>query len=314
MSEFVHLHNHSDYSLLDGAAPVKEMVATAKRLGMPGIAITDHGNLFGALTFEKACREEGINPIIGCEFYVAGSSRKEKAGSENGNRYYHFLLLAENQEGYRNLIKLTSLSYTEGFYYKPRIDDELLAQYSKGLIASTACLAGEIPSLILAGKSEAAEKKILRYAELFGKEHFYLELQDHGLEEQKLVNRTLISLARKYNLPLIATNDLHYIQKEDAVAQDILLCIGTNRKRNDPGRMRFPNDQFYLKTAEEMEALFREVPEALANTLKINEMVKLKIDFRGRFCRTTKFRLSSIHRTNTCKALQWRVSLRAIPR
>lgn len=281
MSEFVHLHNHSDYSLLDGAAPVKEMVATAKRFGMPGIAITDHGNLFGALTFEKACREEGINPIIGCEFYVAGSSRKEKTGLENGNRYYHFLLLAENQEGYRNLIKLTSLSYTEGFYYKPRIDDELLAQYSKGLIASTACLAGEIPSLILAGKSEAAEKKILLYAELFGKDHFYLELQDHGLEEQKLVNRTLVTLARKYNLPLIATNDLHYIQKEDAVAQDILLCIGTNRKRNDPGRMRFPNDQFYLKTAEEMEALFREVPEALSNTLKINEMVKLKIDFPG---------------------------------
>ncbi len=281
MSEFVHLHNHTDFSLLDGAAPIKELVATAKRYGMPGLAITDHGNMFGALTFNKVCREEGVNPIIGCEFYMAGGSRREKTGTENGNKYWHFILLAENQEGYRNLMKLTSLSYTEGFYYKPRIDDEILAMYSKGLIASTACIAGEIPSLILSGKRDAAEKKVLYYQELFGKDRFYLELQDHGLEEQKLVNRELISMSRRTGLPLIATNDLHYINQEDSVAQDILLCVGTNRKRNEPGRMRFPNNQFYLKTADEMAALFGEVPQALENTLKINEMVQLKIDFPG---------------------------------
>lgn len=281
MAQFVHLHNHTDYSLLDGAAPIKELVATAKGLGMPGIAITDHGNMFGALNFNKECRDQGLNPIIGCEFYVAGGSRRETVPTESGNKYWHFILLAENQEGYRNLMKLCSLSYTEGFYYKPRIDDELLARYSKGLIASTACLAGEIPSLILAGKLQAAEKKALYYAELFGKDHFYLELQDHGLEEQRLVNRELIAMAARHSLPMVATNDLHYVKREDSVAQDILLCIGTNRKRDDPGRMRFPNDQFYLKSADEMAALFAEVPEAIENTLKINEMVELKIDFPG---------------------------------
>lgn len=260
---------------------MEELVATAKGLGMPGIAITDHGNMFGALSFNKACREEGINPIIGCEFYVAQSSRKEKTGLESGNRYWHFVLLAENQEGYRNLMKLSSLSYTEGFYYKPRIDDEALAAHRGGLIASTACLAGEIPSLILAGKKEEAERKALYYRDLFGPGHFYLELQDHGLEEQRLVNRELVALGKKRDLPLIATNDLHYIKREDAVAQDILLCVGTNRKRQDPGRMRFPNDQFYLKSPEEMAALFHEVPQALSNTMAINEMVGLKIDFPG---------------------------------
>jgi len=281
MAQFVHLHNHTDFSLLDGAAPVKELVATAKGYGMPGMAITDHGNLFGALSFNKACKDEGINPIIGCEFYMAGSSRREKAGTESGNKYWHFILLAENQEGYKNLIKLSSIAYTEGFYYKPRIDDEALARYSGGLIASTACIAGEIPSLILAGKRDAAEKKALYYRDLFGKDRFYLELQDHGLAEQKLVNRELVAFSRKHGIPLVATNDLHYINQEDSIAQDILLCVGTNRKQGDPGRMRFPNNQFYLKTAEEMASIFSEVPDAVDNTLKINEMVKLKIDFPG---------------------------------
>ncbi|MCX7027628.1 MAG: DNA polymerase III subunit alpha [Spirochaetes bacterium] len=281
MAEFVHLHNHTDFSLLDGAAPVKELASTAKRLGMPGLAITDHGNLFGALTFNKACIEEGLNPIIGCEFYMASGSRKEHSETESGNKYWHLIALAQDYEGYKNLIKLSSLAYTEGFYYKPRIDDEILAVHSKGLIISSACLAGEIPSLILAGRTEAAERKALYYRGLFGPDHFYLELQDHGLEEQKLVNKELIALSRRQGISLIATNDLHYIKKEDAVAQDILLCVGTNRKRADPGRMRFPNDHFYLKTAEEMESLFHETPDALSNTLKINEMVKLKIDFPG---------------------------------
>jgi DNA polymerase-3 subunit alpha len=281
MAEFVHLHNHSDYSLLDGAAPVSRLVKKAKSFGMPGVAITDHGNMFGVMAFEKECRDAGINPIIGCEFYVAGGSRLEKTGTENGNKYWHFLLIAENLEGYHNLLKLTSSSFTEGFYYKPRIDDELLAANSAGLIASSACLAGEIPSLILSGKLDQAVKKIGFYKELFGKDHFYLELQDHGLDEQRIVNRELIRLSRELGVPLLATNDLHYVEREDAVAQDILLCIGTNRKRNDPSRMRFPNDQFYMKSPEEMEALFAEVPEALANTLKVNEMARLKIEFPG---------------------------------
>lgn len=281
MAEFVHLHNHTDYSLLDGAAPVQKLIKKAKEFGMPALAITDHGNMFGVMAFQDECRKAGIKPIIGCEFYVAGGSRLEKTGTENGNKYWHLILIAENQTGYHNLLKLTSRSFTEGFYYKPRIDDELLAAHSEGLIASTACLAGEIPSLILAGKIEQAAKKIGYYKEIFGPDHFYLELQDHGLDEQRIVNKELIRLSKLLDAPLVATNDLHYVEREDAVAQDILLCIGTNRKRNDPSRMRFPNDQFYLKSPDEMAALFSEVPEALANTLKINEMAQLEIEFPG---------------------------------
>ena len=281
MAEFVHLHNHTDYSLLDGAASIPKLIRKAKSLGMPGIAITDHGNMFGAMSFEKECRDFGLNPIIGCEFYVAGGSRFEKTGMENGNKYSHLILIAENSIGYRNLLKLTSASYTEGFYYKPRIDDELIVANAKGLIASTACLAGEIPSLILSGKLDQATKKISFYKELFGEDHFYLELQDHGLDEQKVVNRELVRLSKKLDLPLLATNDIHYVEEGDAIAHDILLCIGTNRKRDDSSRMRFPNDQFYLKSTEEMASIFAEVPEAIVNTLKINEMAALKIEFPG---------------------------------
>jgi len=281
MAEFVHLHNHTDFSLLDGAAPVQKLIRKAKTFGMPGIAITDHGNMFGVMAFEKECREAGLNPIIGCECYIAGDSRLEHTGTENGNKYWHLLLIAENSIGYRNLLKLTSASYTEGFYYKPRIDDELLAANSEGLIACTACLAGEIPSLILSGKVDQAAKKIAFYKELFGPDHFYLELQDHGLDEQRIVNRQLIHFSKEFDLPLVATNDLHYVERDDSVAHDILLCIGTNRKRNDTSRMRFPNDQFYLKSAEEMASIFAEVPEALSNTMKINEMANLTIEFPG---------------------------------
>ncbi len=281
MAEFVHLHNHSDFSLLDGAAPVKRLAAGAKALGMPGVALTDHGNMFGALEFEKACRAEGVNPIIGSEFYMAGASRREKTGTENGNKYWHLILLAKNQEGYRNLMKLSSISFTEGFYYKPRIDEEVLAAHAGGLIASSACLAGQIPSMILSGKVAEAERAALRYRELFGADSFYLELQDHGLAEQKQVNRELVAMAARTGIPLVATNDIHYLRKEDAVAQDILLCIGTNRKRDDQTRMRFPGSEFYMKDADAMARLFGELPQALSNTLAINEMVQLKIDFPG---------------------------------
>jgi DNA polymerase-3 subunit alpha len=282
MAEFVHLHNHSDYSLLDGAASVPSMAKRAKELGMRALALTDHGNLFGAVRFFDACEAAGIKPIVGSEFYVAGGSRLERTGTENGNKYWHLILLAESEEGYRNLLRLSSASYTEGYYYKPRIDFSLLAENSKGLVCSSACIAGEIPSLVLMGKEAEAERVALRYAELFGKDRFYLELQDHGIPEQKAANRGLVSIARRTGLPLVCTNDMHYLRKEDAEAHDVLLCIGTNRKRDEPGRMRFYGPEFYMKSPEEMCALFADYPDAIANTLKIAEICgNLKITYPG---------------------------------
>ena len=242
---FVHLHNHTDYSLLDGAASIDSLVKKAKSLGQPGLAITDHGNLFGAYLFYKVCKEQGINPIIGCEFYVAPHSRHEKKGSESGNKYYHLILLAKNEAGYRNLMYLNTYSYLEGFYYKPRIDWELLERYHDNLICSTACIAGEIPSLIIENKHKEAEALIFRYRELFGKENFFLELQNHGIKEEYIVNRALIDIGHRNSIPLIATNDIHYTEKSDAEAHDVLLCIGTNAKVSDEKRMRFPGDEFY---------------------------------------------------------------------
>jgi DNA polymerase III subunit alpha len=281
MAEFVHLHNHSDFSLLDGAASVGSMVGRAKALGMGALALTDHGNMFGAVKFYDACKDAGIKPIVGIEAYVAGGSRFERTGTENGNKYWHLILLAKDAEGYKNLLKLSSAAYTEGFYYKPRVDFELLASHAGGLICSSACIAGEIPSLILMGKEAEAERLATRYAELFGKDRFYLELQDHGIPEQKTVNRALVAISRRTGLGLVCTNDMHYLERSDAGAHDVLLCIGTNRKRDEPGRMRFFGPEFYMKSPEEMEALFAEVPEALANTLKIAEMVDLKLSYPG---------------------------------
>jgi DNA polymerase-3 subunit alpha len=278
---FVHLHNHSDFSLLDGAAAIKGLIGKAKSLGMPGLAITDHGNMFGALKFYKECRAAGINPIIGNEFYVAGSSRREKTGTEGGNKYHHLVLLARDHVGYRNLVQLTSLSYTEGFYYKPRIDWELLEQYHQGLICSTACVAGEVPQYILLGRLDDAERVAGRYRDLFGAEHFFLEMQDHGMDEEQRVNRELVPMARRLGLRLIATNDIHYLDRSDAAAHDALLCVGTNRKLAEQGRMRFPSPEFYMKSAEEMGRLFGELPELLSNTLLINEMVNLTIPLPG---------------------------------
>lgn len=281
MSEFIHLHNHTDYSLLDGAAPIERMVAKAASMGMKHLAITDHGNMFGVLRFYKACKKQGINPLVGCEFYVAPGSRHVKSGSEKGNRYQHLVLLARNATGYRNLIQLCSIGYTEGFYYKPRIDDELLEQYHEGTIALSACLAGAIPSLILDGKVEEAEEKARYYQNLFGPDHFYLELQDHGIPEQKQANRELAGISRRTGIPLVATNDIHYLDREDARAQDILLCIGTNKKLRENDRMRFHSDQFYLKSPEEMARLFPEHPEAISNTLKVAEQCNLEIELPG---------------------------------
>ncbi|MDR2784209.1 MAG: PHP domain-containing protein, partial [Treponema sp.] len=229
MIDFVHLHVHSDYSLLDGAASVESLADKAEALGMRHLAITDHGNMFGALKFIAACKEHAdhspranpIHPIIGNEFYMAPGSRFEKSGSEHGNKYYHLILLAKDARGYKNLLKLTSASYTDGFYYKPRIDEEVLVKYHEGLVCLSACIAGEIPSLILEDKIEEAEKKARWFRDLFGDEDFYLELQDHGLEEQKKANAALIDIAKHTGIPLVVTNDIHYLEENDAEVQDI---------------------------------------------------------------------------------------------
>ncbi len=271
MTDFVHLHVHSDFSLLDGAADVKGLAEKALALGMKHIAITDHGNMFGVLEFQNACQEKGIHPIIGSEFYMARGSRFEKSGSEHGNKYFHLVLLAMNEEGYRNMVKLSSFSYTEGFYYKPRIDEELLQKYHKGLICLSACLAGEIPNLIMEGKPAEAEARARWFRDLFGDDNYYLELQDHGIPAQKKVNTALGEIARRTGIPLVATNDSHYIEQKDSVAQDIVLCISTGKKRNEEKRMRFETDQFYIKSGDEMAALFPEYPEAISNTVRIAE-------------------------------------------
>ncbi|MBN1646386.1 MAG: DNA polymerase III subunit alpha [Spirochaetales bacterium] len=281
MPEFVHLHNHSDYSLLDGAASISGLVNKARKLGMKHLALTDHGNMFGVLRFYKACRAAEINPIIGCEFYVSPESRHTKSPNDSGEKYNHLILLAKNEQGYRNLMELTSLAYLEGFYYKPRIDRELLEQYSDNLICLSACLAGAIPRALLAGNMNAAREKALYYERVFGKGNFYLELQDHGIAEQKIVNKGLRELSARTGIPLVATNDIHYLEKDHAEAQDILICIGTNRKLSDTNRMSFKTREFYFKTDSEMAALFPDCLEAIANTVKIAEQCRLEINLPG---------------------------------
>ncbi|GHU09518.1 DNA-directed DNA polymerase [Spirochaetia bacterium] len=287
MTDFVHLHVHSDYSLLDGAASVEELASRAASLGMKHLAITDHGNMFGALKFAEACRgssdhplpkdREAVNPIIGSEFYMAPGQRSEKAGSEQKNKYYHLVLLSTCEQGYRNLMKLSSYSYTEGFYYKPRIDRELLEKYHEGLICLSACVAGEIPSLILENRIEEAEKTAMYFRDLFGKDNFYLEIQDHGLSIQHQSNPEIINISKRTGIPLVLTNDIHYLEKRDSVAQDILLCISTGKKRSEEKRLRFDSNEFYFKTGDEMAALFPEYPEAIANTVKIAERCRTEI-------------------------------------
>ena len=273
--EFTHLHVHTEYSLLDGSAKIKELVDRAKDLGMTSLAITDHGAMFGVIEFYKAAKEAGIKPIIGCEVYVAGGSRFEK--NSKTAAYYHLILLAENQEGYQNLIKLVSLGYTEGFYYKPRVDMELLRKYHKGLIASSACLAGAVARAVLNESYEGAKKAALEYNEIFGDGNFFLELQDHGYPEQKRVNRALIKMSEETGIPLICTNDSHYIYADDAASHDVLLCIQTAKTVDDEDRMRYEGGQFYLKSPQEMQYLFPDHPEALENTMKIAE--RCNVDF-----------------------------------
>ena len=273
---FAHLHVHTEYSLLDGASRVKELIRRTKELGMDSVAITDHGVMYGAVRFYKEAKAQGIHPVIGCEVYLAPGMRQERA-EVDGTRYYHLILLAENETGYRNLVELISLANIEGYYYKPRIDKELLRQYHEGIIALSACVAGEIPQAILRGNNERAEALVAEYVEIFGQDNFFLEIQDHGLPEEKTVNRALREFAKKYDIGLVATNDVHYVHADDSEFHDILLCVQTGRTINDPDRMRFSGPDYYLKSEEEMAALFADYPEALENTAKI--AARCQVDF-----------------------------------
>ncbi len=273
---FVHLHNHSDYSLLDGASKIEGLVDTALRMGMPALALTDHGNLFGALQFYNIARKKGLKPIIGCEIYVAKESRHKKTGG--GDQSNHLVLLARNLEGYHNLSRLASYGFLEGFYYKPRIDKELLSKYSRGLIAASACLKGAVPQKILMEKPEAALEEAMVLRDIFGPDNFYLELQDHNLPAQRQVNPHIIEIAKKTGIPLICTNDTHYLKQSDNVAHDVLLCIGTGKVVSQPDRMRYESDQFYFKSPEEMSRLWGDIPESLTNTVRIAERCDLQIE------------------------------------
>jgi DNA polymerase-3 subunit alpha len=274
-SNFVHLHLHTDYSLLDGACEIGELSAEAARRGMPAVAVTDHGNLFAAANFYHTAATHGVKPIIGCEMYVAPDNHKNR-GNE-AERSNHLVLLCENEEGYRNLIQLVSTGFLDGFYYKPRVDHELLAKHSKGLIALSACLRGEVADALLADKYDQARANAYRLRDIFGKGNFFLEVQDQGLEIETGVNRGLVQLSRETGIPLVATNDCHYLTRADAHAQEVLLCIQTGKTMSDTSRMKFQTDQFYFKTAEEMARVFRELPDALSRTVAIAERCNVKI-------------------------------------
>ena len=277
MGNFVHLHIHSEFSLLDGANRIKDLPVRAKELGMDAMAITDHGAMFGAIDFYKACKANGVKPIIGCEVYVAPRKRTDKDPNLDA-KYSHLILLAKDNEGYKNLAKLVSIGYTEGFYYKPRIDHEVLEQYHEGLICCSACLAGEVNQAILANDMEKAKEVALWYKGIFG-EDYYLEIQNNGIKEQVLANQKLIELSRELDIPLVATNDAHYLKREDAYNHEVLLCIQTGKRMTDPDRMRFETDELYVKSPEEMSDYFRNVPDAIENTVKIAEKCNVEFEF-----------------------------------
>lgn len=275
--KFVHLHVHTEFSLLDGSSRIGDLLDRTKELGMDTIAITDHGAMFGVVDFYKKAVERGIKPILGCEIYVAINKYTEREPKDKNQ--YHLVLLAENNSGYRNLMKIVSEGYINGFYYKPRVDHDVLRQYSEGIIALSGCLAGEIQRYLLDGNYDKAKETALKYNEIFGQNNFFLELQDHGMEEQKHVNEMLIKLSRETGIPLVATNDVHYLRKEDALVHDVLLCIQTGKTIHDEDRMKFPTNEFYLKSYDEMLELFGHVKEALDNTVWIGERCNVTLDF-----------------------------------
>src|SRR5687767_9606105 len=278
MSDFVHLHLHSEYSLLDGACRIEELLDRAAELKMPSLAITEHGNMFSAIIFHDQARKRGINPILGCEVYVAPGDRRTKSGTP-GETANHLVLLAETKEGYHNLIKLVSAGYTEGFYYKPRIDKELLAQHAAGLIGLSSCLKGEVATGIRSEQQHKALAAAAAYRDILGPNNFFLEMQYQGIEDQKVVNVGLQPIAKDLGLNLVVTNDVHYLENSDFKPHDILLCIGTGKTVNDADRLKYHGDQFYLKTAAEMASVFGDFPEALANTVRIAE--RCQVDLSG---------------------------------
>ena len=281
-ADFVHLHLHTEYSLLDGACRLDRLMDKAHDLKFSSLAITDHGAMFGAIEFYQAAMKKGIKPIIGCEVYVAPGSRFEKK-TTSGNRdvYNHLVLLARDEIGYKNLIKLTTAAHLEGYYYKPRIDKEILAAHKEGLIALSGCLASEIPEAIMKDQLSKSRDAIDWFKQTLGAENFYLELQNHGIAEQAKVNRSLIPWAKEFGLKLVATNDVHYIEKSHAHAHDCLVCIGTQDQLSNPKRMSagYAKEQFYLRSAEEMKARFAEIPEAVQNTLEVAEKCNVEIEF-----------------------------------
>jgi DNA polymerase-3 subunit alpha len=276
LAEFAHLHLHTEYSLLDGMGRTAEYATRAKDLGIHHIAVTDHGVMYGAMEWYRTATAAGLHPIIGVEAYLAEGSAKAKE-----RKSYHLLLLAENETGYRNLLKLSTLAQLEGYYYRPRIDLDMLAEYGTGLVATSACLGGPVANNYLHGRPEIARDYAGKLADIFGPGRFFIELQDHGLADQVRVNGDLIALARAQGLPLVATNDVHYCQQEDAPAQDILVCIQTNTTLNDPKRLKSESDQLFLKSPEEMARVFKDVPESISNTIRIAEMCSLDLGFRG---------------------------------
>lgn len=279
--QFCHLHTHTEYSLLDGEASIKKLVARVKELGMDSCAITDHGSMYGVVDFYREAKSQGIHPVIGCEVYMAPRSRFEKV-HDIDNKTSHLILLAENQRGYKNLIKLVSAGYIDGFYYKPRIDFEMLKEHSEGIIALSACIAGEVPKALLRGDYDEAKKIALKYAEVLGKDNYFLEIQDHGLSKQKRIIPDMLRLSEETGIGLVATNDIHYLKKEDAKYQDVLMCIQMEKKVDDPDRMKFETEEFYIKSPEEMTSLFEYVPQAIENTEKIAKRCNVDFDFGTR--------------------------------
>lgn len=276
MNNFVHLHLHSEYSLLDGSTRINLLSKRVKELGMDAVALTDHGNMYGAIAFYKACKDQGVKPILGCEVYV---SEKDMTIKDKTNKRFHLILLAENNQGFKNIMKIVSLAFVDGYYYKPRVDKEVLKKYSKGIIATSACLGGEVQRFILDRDLEAAKAAALEYREIFGENNFFLELQDHGMPEQARVNRELIKISEELNLPLTVSNDVHYLDRDDAKSHDVLLCIQTGKTINEENRMKFPSDEFYLKSPDEMAALFPENKDALENTVTIANRCNVEIKF-----------------------------------
>src|ERR1700724_17606 len=276
MSEFVHLHLHTDYSLLDGACGVDGLIKRVGDIGQKAVAMTDHGNIYGTVEFVEAATKAGIKPIVGCELYVC--KKDDHRGPPEGDTYNHLLVLAENEEGYRNLIKITSEASMHGFYYKPRISKKFLAEHSKGLIGLSGCLAGEVCENLLAGKYEAARDAAGFYRELFGKDNFFIEIQDQGLEEERRIHADLMRLEKDLGIPMVATNDSHYLCEDDAHAQDVMLCIQTGKSIQDTNRMKFQGTDFYVKSYDEMFRVFKDAPDVLTRTLAIAERCSTRLE------------------------------------